>query len=200
MSEREPGHDERVREAVRALDEGALVLLPFAGQYALAADALTGEAIERAYAAAGKPADEPLTVAVAAIEDARHLAHVTPLARKLADTLDVELLLRAKPTAPDALLAGSERVRVRIARDPLARAIAAEHGPLATATLANAAPGPRTLHEARAALRESVLAIGDDTLDARARPTLVDASEDPPVILHEGDVTAREVQEASALR
>lgn len=199
---REPARapDERVREAVRALDEGALVLLPFAGRYVLAADALTDDAIERAYAAAGKPADEPLTVAVAAIEDARHLAHVTPLARKLADELDVEILLRAKPTAPDALLAGSERVRVRVARDPLARAIAAEHGPLATATLTSRDAGPRTLRDARAAVRESVLAIGDDTLDARARATLVDASEDPPVVLQEGDVPARAVEEASAMR
>lgn len=202
MAETLPAHDAHRARAVHALDEGALVVLPCAGRYALAADALDDAAVERAFEAKRRPADDAMSVAVASLEEARHVAHVTPLARRLASAFPpgaLTLALRARPTAPDALLGGRDVIWIRVPAEALARQIAAEHGPYtATSASSHGAPEARTIDDAQRAIREKASLYLDGGTLPGARATVVDATGDSANVLHAGEASAREVAEAAS--
>ncbi|MHB8604931.1 MAG: L-threonylcarbamoyladenylate synthase [Thermoplasmatota archaeon] len=180
--------------AVHALDAGDLVVYPTDTLYALGGDALDDAAIDRVFDAKRRPADMALPVAVADLEEARHIAHVTPLARELAARFlpgPLTLVLRAKPTLPDALLGGRDTVAVRVPANEFARALAAHFGPV-TATSANVhrRESPRRVAEARAEIEEHVVLYVDGGELPGTASTMVDATGTTPRIVREGAIPA----------
>ena len=73
-------------EAVAALRRGGLVLVPTETVYGLAADDHNPAALERLYAAKGRPQDKPIALLAADVSELeRHGAKLTPTARRLAE-------------------------------------------------------------------------------------------------------------------
>lgn len=74
-----------VHRAVQALAEGQLVVLPTETVYGLAASACRADAVERLIAAKGRPAGQPLALAIKSAEEAPdYVPDMSPLARRLA--------------------------------------------------------------------------------------------------------------------
>jgi L-threonylcarbamoyladenylate synthase len=120
---------------------GELVAFPTETVYGLGANALDPAAIEKIYAAKGRPPSSPLIVHVSSIEMARGLVRDWPeRAEKLARKFwpgPLTLVLPKQPHVPDRLTAALDTVGVRMPAHPIAQALIREAGVPIAAPSAN---------------------------------------------------------------
>lgn len=113
-----------VEQAAGLIREGKLVAFPTETVYGLGANALDAAAVERIYAAKGRPRTSPLIVHVASVEMARELASEWPAAaEELARRYwpgPLTLVLPKRPIVPDVVTAGLPTVGLRMPAHALA--------------------------------------------------------------------------------
>jgi len=132
--------------AALALRRGELVAFPTETVYGLGANALDPSAVARIFAAKGRPADNPLIVHAAALDELAGLvAEWPPAAATLAGSFfpgPLTLVLPRSPRIPDAVTAGLSTVAVRIPVHPAARVLIALAGVPVAAPSANRSGRP----------------------------------------------------------
>ncbi|MFW5882960.1 MAG: L-threonylcarbamoyladenylate synthase [Verrucomicrobiota bacterium] len=114
---------EDLQTAARLLQAGELVAIPTETVYGLAANGLDSAAVQRIFAAKGRPAHNPLILHVASMEAAQKLAHFTPQAERLAEAYwpgPLTLVLERRAGVPDAVTAGQSTVALRMPAHPVA--------------------------------------------------------------------------------
>ena len=117
---------EAIREAADALRAGELVGIPTETVYGLGAHALDEAAVFKIFAAKGRPADNPLIVHVADLEDAAPLCHISDTARTLAARFcpgPLTMIMPRKSIVPNVVTANLETVAVCIPAHPVAQAL-----------------------------------------------------------------------------
>ena len=161
-------------------------MVPTDTVYGLAA-ALRRDAIVRAFALKGRPADKALPVLAAAATDLEEVAELDPGALRLAQRFWPGPLTIVCPRAPSFELdlggSGDGTVAVRIpASDPVL-AILSETGPLAvtSANLSGTAPAT-TIERAREVFGRAVGAYVDGGLCDGAPSTVISTVGDPTVL------------------
>lgn len=192
---------EVIARAAALIRAGQLVAMPTETVYGLAGDALSPTAIDRIYAAKGRPRFNPLIAHVTGIRQAREYAAEWPT---MADALatrfwpgPLTLVLRRKANVPDALTAGLDTFGVRVPDHPVALAlIEASQTPLA-APSANrfTEVSPVTAQQVARGLGDGV----DMILDAGhtrvgIESTVVDVSGGRPVILRPGMISREQIE------
>lgn len=196
-----PADADGIAEAARLIRAGQPVAAPTETVYGLAADATSGEAVARIYAAKGRPSFNPLIVHVAGIEEAAAIATFDARARALAERFwpgPLTLVLPLRPDAPIASLvtAGLDTVAIRAPAHPAMRALLAATGRPLAAPSANASG---RISPTRAA---HVLASLDGriplVLDGGATPhglesTIVAVRGDRLELLRPGPISAQEL-------
>jgi L-threonylcarbamoyladenylate synthase len=115
-------------EAERVLATGGLVAFPTETVYGLGADATSGTAVARLYAAKGRPSFNPLIAHVHDVDAARRIAVFDAAAEKLASAFwpgPLTLVLKKRPSCPVSELAtaGLDSIAVRVPSHDVARAI-----------------------------------------------------------------------------
>src|ERR1051325_5668709 len=107
-----------LREAADLLRAGRLVAFPTETVYGLGAHALDAAAVQRIYAAKGRPSFNPLIVHVANEAAARELAAEWPkAAARIAQAFwpgPVTIVVRKREIVPDAVTAGLDSVALRV--------------------------------------------------------------------------------------
>ncbi|MGQ0558139.1 MAG: L-threonylcarbamoyladenylate synthase, partial [Sphingosinicella sp.] len=132
-----PDGPDAIAEASRLVLAGQPVAMPTETVYGLAADATSGEAVARVYAAKGRPGFNPLIVHVADLAQASRLARFGGQAVQLAKAYwpgPLTLVLPLAPGSPIASLvtAGLPTVALRAPAHPAMQALIAAAGrPLA---------------------------------------------------------------------
>lgn len=179
--------------AIEALRRGEVVALPTDTVYGVAAHLRLPGAIDRLFAAKGRPPEKAIMLLLAHAEQATEVGVFTPAARVLAALGwpgGLTLVLRQRPGAnlPDALTGGAPTIGLRLPDHPAPRALAAAVGPLPT-TSANLAGHPAADHALGIVeqLGEAVAVVLDGG-PARGplASTVVDCSRDRPAILRAG--------------
>jgi len=191
-----------LRHAADVLRRGGLVAFPTETVYGLGANALVPAAVARIFAAKGRPANNPLIVHVARVEQARELAAFWPnAAERLAARFwpgPLTIVVPRAPTVPGIVTAGAATVALRIPAHPIARAL------LEAANLPVAAPSANRSNQISPTTAEHVLhGLGsavDVLLDGGAasgglESTVVDLSTDPPRLLRPGLVRPSEIEQ-----
>jgi L-threonylcarbamoyladenylate synthase len=116
-----PGHIDQAAEIIRS---GGLVVFPTETVYGLGANALDPAAVRKIYALKHRPANSPLIVHVASVDQARELAAEWPEeAERLAREYwpgPLTLVVPKKAVVPDEVTAGLPTVGLRIPRHPIA--------------------------------------------------------------------------------
>ncbi len=181
---------DQIREC---LTKGGLVVHPTDTVYGLAADPFQAAAVDRVYAAKGRPRDLALAVALADVEDGFRFGVRTPLAENFCRKNlpgPFTVVLRAMPAAPEAVVNRQGLIGLRVPDHPIPRLLAKAYGPITT-TSANrhGQPSPTTCEGARAQLGDSV----DVYLDAGPSPlgaesSVVDLSGPKAKVLRQGGV------------
>jgi len=116
-----------IEHAAALLHAGELVVFPTETVYGLGANALEPSAVERIFAAKGRPFSDPLIVHIADQSTLERLVtHLPPQALQLAQVFwpgPLTLILPASSRVPKLVTAGLSTVAVRMPRHPVALAL-----------------------------------------------------------------------------
>jgi len=183
---------EGIARAAELIAQGQPVATPTETVYGLAADATSGEAVARIYAAKGRPSFNPLIVHVPGLAEAEAIAEFPPLARMLAEAFwpgPLTLVLPLRESAPIAGLvtAGLPTIALRAPAHPMMRALLEACGKPLAAPSANASGRISPTHAEHVAT----------TLDGRI-PLVLDAG--PTRIGLESTIVAVEPERITLLR
>ena len=193
--------DPAIEEAAAVLKAGGLVAYPTESFYALGADALSPEAVQRVFAVKGREEGKPLLVILHdKLEIPKYAVNLSDAAKAAVEGLmpgPITLIFQASGLIPEALTSGTGRVGIRVPEHGVCTGLARALGGPVTATSANVsgAPGPVTAAEV-----EESLGVGIDLiLDGGKTPgpppsTLLDVASDPPLLLREGRVSRLKIE------
>ncbi len=194
----DPAHPdpEAIEQAVRALERGELVVVPTETVYGLAADPERAGALDRIYAAKGRPEDKPIPRLAADVRQVeREGAELEPAARRLAERFWPGPLTLVVP-------ARSGPVGFRVPNHAVTRALLRRMGRVLAVTSANRSGErpARTAQEAAAALGDAVALV----LDAGPSPggvpsTVVSVAGGRVEILREGAIARAEIAKVAGL-
>lgn len=186
-----------IARAAAILRAGGLVAIPTETVYGLGADAANDAAVARIFMAKGRPADHPLIVHIASVEDLAQWARDIPeTASKLAAAFwpgPLTLILKRLPGMAETASGGLDTIGLRVPGHPVARALLAEFkGGIA-------APSANRFGRISPTSAEHVVAELDGRIDAvidggmcsvGLESTILDLSGSRPRILRPGVVTA----------
>lgn len=191
--------DEAALEAAAdLLRAGQLVAFPTETVYGLGADATSGEAVARIYAAKDRPRFNPLIAHVATPTEAEDLAIFDERAKALAHAFWPGPLTLVLPKAPDCPVsdlatAGLDTIAVRVPDHDLARILITLAGRPIAAPSANRSGhvSPTTAAHVAADLRDRVAMIVDGgPTTAGLESTIVDLTDRTPKLLRAGALPA----------
>ncbi|AMV12522.1 MULTISPECIES: L-threonylcarbamoyladenylate synthase [Geobacillus] len=194
----------QIREAVEWLRAGEVIAFPTETVYGLGADAANTAAVEKIFAAKGRPSDNPLIVHVASMAQAEAVAaSIPPMAKTLMERfwpgpLTLVLPKRAKAVS-ERVTAGLPTVAVRMPDHPLALALIEASGLALAAPSANRSgrPSPTTAAHVLADLDGRIAGVIDGgPTGVGVESTVLDCSGGVPTILRPGGVTKEALIEA----
>jgi len=184
-----------IRAAADALRAGELVGMPTETVYGLGAHALDEKAVLNIFAAKGRPADNPLIVHVASLEDAEPLCHISDTARALAARFcpgPLTIIMPRKPVVPNVVTAHLDTVAVRVPSHPVAQALLRECGLPVAAPSANTSgkPSPTTAQHVYHDMNGKLPIILDGgECQVGLESTVITLAGDIPTVLRPGGVT-----------
>ena len=189
-------------EAVRALSDGRLVILPTETVYGLAADAGNAVAVAAIFEAKGRPRFNPLIAHVADAVQAEAVAVFDARARALAEAfwpgpLTLVAPVRDRDRVCDLARAGLDSVAVRVPGHARARAVIAAFGRPVVAPSANRSgrPSPTTFADAveeTGAFAAALIDGGDCAVGVES--TVVSVLDGRVALLRPGAVTRDEIE------
>lgn len=192
---------DNIDSAAQCLKNGGTVVFPTETVYGLGADAFNEEAVDKIYAAKGRPSDNPLIVHIADISDISFLAlEISPNARILAENFwpgPLTLIFKKHPNVPSKITAGLDTVAVRFPSDKTAQSLIRKSGVFVAAPSANlsGSPSPTVCEDVINDLNGRVDYIIDATgCEIGLESTVVDVSGEDTVILRPGGITLEMIQ------
>jgi L-threonylcarbamoyladenylate synthase len=191
-----PATHEGLAEAARILRSGGLVGMPTETVYGIAANALDAKAVGKTFEVKGRPADNPLIVHVADLEQAEKVAQeVSEKARTLASAFwpgPLTLVLRKSPIVPGVVTAGLDTVAIRVPSHIVARELIQQAGVPVSAPSANTfmALSPTSAQDISEEIADKLDGILDGgPCQVGIESTVLDLTVDPPVILRPGAIS-----------
>lgn len=193
----------QIKEAAQWLKAGEVVAFPTETVYGLGANAKDTKAVEKIFAAKGRPSDNPLIV---------HIAHVKQLDEIVSDVPRIAgmlierfwpgpltlILPKKEGVISDKVTAGLSTVAVRMPDHPVALALIEESGLPLAAPSANISgrPSPTTAAHVFTDLNGRIVGIVDGgETGIGVESTVLDCTSDVPTILRPGGVTKEALEQ-----
>ncbi|HEX7065613.1 MAG TPA: L-threonylcarbamoyladenylate synthase [Bacillales bacterium] len=191
----------QLEEAAQWLRRNEVVAFPTETVYGLGGNALSDEAVEKIFAAKGRPADNPLIVHIADTSQLDSLVRSVPeKARKLIDVFwpgPLTIVLPSGQAVANKVTAGLSTVAVRFPHHPVAKALIEQSGLPIAAPSANRSGRPSPTSAAHVAQdlsgRIAGIVDGGET-GIGVESTVIDCSGDNVMILRPGGVTRAEIE------
>lgn len=198
------GHEntELLRQAGEVIKAGGLVAFPTETVYGLGGDAMNPDSSRRIYAAKGRPSDNPLIVHICRIEDLGPIVKRVPeAAGKLAKAFwpgPLTMIFEKSDLVPYETTGGLDTVAVRMPSHPAAMALIRFAGGYIAAPSANLSgrPSPTSakyVEEDMMGRIEMIIDGGD--VEIGLESTIIDMTQDMPLILRPGYVTKEMLEE-----
>lgn len=188
--------------AAEILAAGGLVALPTETVYGLAADALNPQAIAKIFEAKGRPADNPLIVHIAGMQDVCTFAKNVPeLAAKLMEKFwpgPLTVVLESSGVVPREISAGLSSVALRMPSHPVFQAVlAALRRPLAapSANISGRPSGVAAAHVLKDLGGRIDAVIDGGPSEIGIESTVVSFLDKRPRLLRPGAVTLEEIEQ-----
>jgi L-threonylcarbamoyladenylate synthase len=196
-----PGKDKAISTAAAAIRDGELVAFPTETVYGLGANVYDEAAVLRIFEAKGRPADNPLIVHVASIEQASELVMELPesfhvLAEKYLPG-PLTLVMKRNAAVLDCVTAGLETVAVRMPDHAVALQLIKDAGVPIAAPSANISgiASPVTAAQAYNDLNGKVYAVLDGgPSSVGIESTVLDLSSDEAMLLRPGMISKEELE------
>ncbi|MBD8004451.1 L-threonylcarbamoyladenylate synthase [Bacillus norwichensis] len=192
----------QVVEAAQYLKEGEVVAFPTETVYGLGANALSDKAVAKIFKAKGRPADNPLIVHIANVNQLDLLTKEIPeTAIKLMNEFwpgPLTLIFKSKPDAVSSLVtAGLKTVAVRMPDHPVALALINAAGVPIAAPSANKSgkPSPTMARHVLADLEGLIAGVVDGgPTGVGLESTVLDCTPEVPIILRPGGLSKEEIE------
>ncbi len=192
-----------IKKAAETIKSGGIVAFPTETVYGLGADALNPEAVAEIFKAKGRPADNPLIVHIAELDDINKIAEVSPLALKLAEKFwpgPFTMILPKKDCIPDIVSAGLPTVAVRFPSHPIAQRLIRESGCPIAAPSANLSGSPsptRVEHIINdyGGTEKIAGVIDGGECFCGLESTVISIATEPAVLLRPGYITPKQIME-----
>ena len=196
------GTPEAIELALGHLRQGGLVAVPTETVYGLAADAASGEAVARIYAAKGRPSFNPLIAHVANAEMAMREGLFSAKAKALVNTFwpgPLTLVVNVAPygTVSDLARAGLDSVALRMPAHPVALDLLSAFGAPLVAPSANPSGqiSPTMAAHVAADMADRVDMILDGgTCSAGIESTIIDVRGEVPALLRPGSLDVSQIE------
>ncbi|MBR6316328.1 MAG: threonylcarbamoyl-AMP synthase [Lachnospiraceae bacterium] len=192
---------EDIRRGGEIIKSGGLVAFPTETVYGLGGDALQADSSMKIYAAKGRPSDNPLIVHICRLEDLSVIAEDVPdIAYRLAEKFwpgPLTMILKKSSRVPKETTGGLSTVAVRFPNHEVALALIREAGGFIAAPSANTSgrPSPtvgKYVYEDLDGRVDMILDGGDSAIGLES--TIVDLTENVPVVLRPGFITLEQLQ------
>lgn len=183
-------------EAAEILKNGGLVAFPTETVYGLGANGLDEKACKRIYEAKGRPSDNPLILTIGDLDGLyKIVGKVTENAKKIINAFwpgPITLVLPKADCVPETVTGGLDTVAVRYPSNKIARELIKIAGIPVAAPSANSSgkPSPTRASHVEFDLNGKIeMIIDGGAADWGLESTILDVSEDKPVLLRPGAVT-----------
>jgi len=191
---------ESINYAAKILRAGELVAFPTETVYGLGADASQPEALKKIFIAKQRPMDHPLIVHISTVLQLSIWAReIPPLAFQLAEAFwpgPLTLILKKSLAVSDLITGHQDTIGLRIPAHPVALALLKNFGGGIAAPSANrfGRISPTSAEAVREELGEAVdLILEGGDCEVGLESTILDLSNDVPVILRPGMITAQQI-------
>ena len=185
-----------IKEAGEILRAGGLVAFPTETVYGLGGDALQSGASKKIYAAKGRPSDNPLIIHICKLEDMGYITEDIPEEAELLARAfwpgPLTMILKKSDAVPLETTGGLGTVAVRMPNHAVALELIRAAGGYVAAPSANTSgkPSPTLAEHVRDDLDGKIDMIVDGgAVGIGLESTIVDLTEDKPVILRPGYIT-----------
>lgn len=185
-----------IRAAGEILKRGGLVAFPTETVYGLGGNALSKESSGKIYAAKGRPSDNPLIVHISNMEQLPAIVdHIPEEVYRLAEAFwpgPLTIILNKSELVPLETTGGLATVAVRMPANPIALALINAAGGYVAAPSANSSgkPSPTKAKHVLEDLNGSIdMIIDGGSVEIGIESTIVDLTEQRPVILRPGYIT-----------
>lgn len=194
----------QIQEAIESLKKGEVIAYPTETVYGLGADATNPKAIQKIFDLKGRSDQFPISILIHSFEVLPK--YVKPFPMRVQELIDqfwpgpLTLLFQAKENVfPQALLAGTGKIGIRVSSDPVALKLCQEFGLPITTTSAN----PSSKNPAQSAeevhsyfLNSPLLkgCIDGGERKSRTVSTVLDISIEPFQIIREGKIRATQLK------
>ncbi|MDP2690397.1 MAG: L-threonylcarbamoyladenylate synthase [Deltaproteobacteria bacterium] len=189
-------------EAARVFKGGGVIAYPTETFYGLCVDPFNPAAVERLFSLKGRSFRSPVAVIIAEAGMLPMVAEEVPLPHDAAKLMErfwpgpLTIVLKALPSVPPMLTAGTGSIGVRVSGNPAARALSKALSSPITATSANPSGKrpSRTPEEVLEYFNGSIDILMDGgRLAGRLGSTIVDVSGDGAKVIREGEIPSSEV-------
>lgn len=185
-----------IKYAASIIQKGGLVAFPTETVYGLGANALNAKAVAKIFKVKRRPIDNPLIVHIAKFEELDKLAKIIPQKAKLLVRKfwpgPLTLVLLKKKNVPKEVTAGSKTIAIRMPANRFALELIRNAGVPIAAPSANLAGKPSSTtatHVMEDFNGKIDLIIDGGQTDIGVESTVLDLTENSPVILRPGAVT-----------
>ncbi len=191
-----------IKEAGDVIRRGGLVAFPTETVYGLGADGMDENASAKIYAAKGRPSDNPLILHIADISELDKITSEIPeKAKLLMDKFwpgPMTLIFKKKTEVPYGTTGGLETVAVRYPEHPVALELIREAGTPVAAPSANTSgrPSPTKADHVIDDMDGKIdMIIDGGQVGIGIESTIVDVTQDIPMILRPGYITKSMLEE-----
>lgn len=193
---------EQLNKAATILQSGGLVAFPTETVYGLGGNALDDLAAKKIYKAKGRPSDNPLIIHIADGAALDELAREVPKkAKKLTEAFwpgPLTIILKKDKRVPDGTTGGLDTVAIRMPNHRVALALIEQSGIYIAAPSANTSgrPSPtRAEHVIEDLDGKIEMIIDGGPVGIGLESTIVDLTEEVPIILRPGSITKTMLEE-----
>lgn len=189
-----------IERVIEILKKGGVVAIPTETVFGLVADATNNKAVERIYEIKERPKEKPFTVFPHSKEWINRAARIEPPIRVLIEEFmpgPLTLIFRATNTAPEAVVSEAGKIGIRIPDHPLVKELLARIDfPLAS-TSANISGEPPifSYKDVERKLGGQVDFVYPEDANGNIPSTVLDVSENPPVLLRKGPVSLLDIED-----
>lgn len=186
-------------DAAKLILTGDIVAFPTETVYGLGADATNPLAIKKIFETKGRPADNPLIVHIADVEQLNYIVSEIPEpAKKLMDIFwpgPLTLVFKKLQSVPDLVTAGLDTVAVRMPSHTLALELIRKSKPLvAPSANKSGRPSPTRAAHVLADLGNTVPVLDGGPCNVGIESTVLDVTSEPYTILRPGSISADELK------
>jgi len=191
-----------IDRAAEIIRNNGTVVFPTETVYGLGANALSGEAVKKIFAAKGRPSDNPLIAHVSSMNMLLYLIG-SPLGAGTGLLIDKDwpgpltLIFKKSGKVPDEVTAGMDTIAVRMPDNRIALELIERAGLPIAAPSANISgkPSPTTPEHVIADMMGKVdMILCGSKCSVGVESTILDMTEDVPIVLRPGGLTLEELE------